>query len=138
MERLYFKVAGDHISIMYRPTHEYLSFVQKDEAGINEIKRLLSMPTEEFYDYIISKRIKLPQKNDSMKKYFAEEKEKAYKEAWKYTTERLMKEYNITMTDEEIPYDYIHEKIRIVKKNKKRKTNKCRTMIKHIHCYKFR
>lgn len=111
MERLYFKVAGDHISIMYRPTHEYLSFVQKDEAGINEIKRLLSMPTEEFYDYIISKRIKLPQKNDSMKKYFAEEKEKAYKEAWKYTTERLMKEYNITMTDEEIPYDYIHEKI---------------------------
>jgi hypothetical protein len=22
-----------------------------------------------------------------------------------------MKEYNITMTDEEIPYDYIHEKI---------------------------
>ena len=55
--RLYFRVFGDNIDILYRPTHEYLAFVKKDEEGIKEIKILLSKDRESFKNYLVENKM---------------------------------------------------------------------------------
>lgn len=93
--RLYFRVFGDNIDILYRPTHEYLAFVKKDEEGIKEIKILLSKDRESFKNYLVENKMKRVLKKKERESERYKHLEEWYKKAWSEQTEKLKSELKL-------------------------------------------
>lgn len=107
MERLYVAKTRDSSSIYHRPTFQYIESCDNKILKA-KLKELLGMNTEEFYRYLKGKGVRL----QSKKQYDFNQKddgdnEKWYQGAWKFVTDKLLKDYKLKMIDEEIPYDFI-------------------------------
>lgn len=103
--RLYFRVFGDSVDILYRPAHQYLQFVTNDDNGVLYIKALLEMSRDDFKDYlkqnIMFKSIRKKERYSERNKHM----EDWYKRAWSEQTYQFLKKHNLNMPKELIIYE---------------------------------
>jgi hypothetical protein len=109
MKRLYIKCVNGTYDIIHRPSHEYIRGAIKGNIK-SVLKKLLSMSTEEFYQYMESKGIRI--KLDTKFKCITEkpELEDWYKDAWAGQTEDLFKKLGLKNVEEDIPYKELLKK----------------------------
>ena len=102
--RLYFRVFDGSIDILYRPSHQYIKFVQENEEGIAYIKALLNMTREEFLSYLrenkMFKSVKKKERYSERNKHM----EDWYKRAWSEQTYQFEKKYDLVIPMEQIIY----------------------------------
>ena len=95
MERLHIRVIDNRISILYRPLHNYIAFVNNNEDGRGKVKELCLMSRESFGEYLHSvarlQRVTQNEINTAMNS----EKEEWWKKAWKDQTDNLLKELGV-------------------------------------------
>lgn len=101
MERLHLRVIENSIDVLYRPTHTYLTFLNNDEEGIKELKRLATMPRDEFAIYLKS-HLHSRLSKSSIEYARNSKLEEWYLNAWKSQTDRLFKEIGIENPIEEV------------------------------------
>ena len=100
-ERLEFRKSGENISILYRPVHTYISFVNNNDAGKEEIKRLCTLSREEFAKYLKTCTGLPAITNSLLENISRSDAEKWYNNAWKMQTENILKELGIENPVEE-------------------------------------
>jgi len=108
LERLYFAITGDSCSIYHRPTYQYMYSCKTGDV-VKEAKKLLSMSTKEFYKFLLNDLTYFRLTKPTHNRGNDEDREKWYQGAWKIGTDRVLKENNLTMKYEEIPWDYVEE-----------------------------
>ena len=113
MERFYLKIVGSHASVYHRGTHQLIEFLPdpNTQECKDRVIELMSMSTEEFYTYVVSRGVKPVER---LIEEIDKDKEGWYTGAWKYHTERFMKHNNIDieMPNEDIPYELIGKLLR--------------------------
>jgi hypothetical protein len=109
--RLYFKMIASHVSVLYRPSHEYLMSIPWNEEGKEKLKSLLNMNIEEFYIWLWKIKARIPPQNTTLESsdHFIREKENWLNDAWITHTKNIMSELEIPFEQlyEEIPYSLI-------------------------------
>lgn len=104
MERLHLRIVNDTIDILYRPSHEYISFVPNDENGKAEVKRIALMTRDEFKEYLKASNCfrftTLSQQNQAQHS----NAETWYKGAWSMSTKKIFDELGILNPIEEPIY----------------------------------
>lgn len=100
LKRLEFRRSGDNISVLYRPIHTYIKFVNNDEEGKEEIKKLCKMTRTEFAAFL--KTVTgLPRiTNASIEEALKSDNEKWYNGAWRHQTKKILDEIGIENVSE--------------------------------------
>jgi hypothetical protein len=122
--RFYLVTTGDNVSIRNRNTGELIEFTALSDK--KEAKKLITnlskMTTEEYIKYCIDKGVRF--RNDNRELVISKEDEDWFKGAWKYTTEKALKDLGIKQEiipndEKEITLDLVKDiKKGLVKKDK--------------------
>jgi len=96
LQRLCFHVNETGISILYRPVHTYIDFVNNDKPGLEKIKELAQMSRDDFKKYL-SKAVGLPFINEAIVRSIISntDAEKWFKGAWQNQTNEILKKLNV-------------------------------------------
>ena len=100
MERLHLRIFDNTIDVLYRPNHNYITFLPNDENGRAEVKRIAKLSREEFEEYLKEKKFKKVSKSevDDIKSSKLEE---WYQGAWSLQTKKMLEELKVENPIEE-------------------------------------
>lgn len=111
MKRFYVKQVSQFVTIVHRPTHQTIVMGELTDEMKLEIIRLAKLTTEEFYEEMVEKGMRLTVKADWMRDIKADDEE-WYKKAWSYTSKKVLKQYGLDedlIPEEEYPFELVRE-----------------------------
>ena len=95
LERLELREFDEYISVLYRPNHDYLMFLDKDKNYKEVIKNLINMSREEFIEFLKQRKNLMPITEYSLKVSKESSKEEWYLKGWSMNTNNILNELNL-------------------------------------------
>lgn len=125
--KFYIKAVGGAFSIEHRLTHSFISSVDTEEELVEELGRLMEMPEEELWHFLLFKRHVYVNSRNGFSKQNVDA-EDWYKGAWIYYTSRFYEKHPELLEEvTDLPYDLINQ-IRREQNNKEQAEYKARRM----------
>jgi hypothetical protein len=97
-------------TINHRLTHSYVASVRTEEELVKRIAELNAMSDKDLWLYLMSKYVRIPKPNVSMKDDYYDDREKWFTGAWSvYTDLFYTKNPKLLVEEKQIPYEVINQ-----------------------------